>query len=84
MEPSNPAYPFLLDFSKTYPPMLSAYEVGYKTFLDSGFQIDLADASVKGIDRAPTQSLTKAVEQSNQFIVSLKSEIEENASTAFL
>ncbi len=64
--------------------MLSAYAVGYKTFLDSSFQIDLADASVKGIDRAPTQSLTKAVEQSNQFIVSLKSEIEENASTAFL
>lgn len=83
MEPSNPAYPFLLDFSETYPPMLAAYEVGYKTFMDSGFQIDLADASVKGIDRAPTQSLTKAVEQANQFIVSLKSEIEESASNAF-
>ncbi|WJG08553.1 methyl-accepting chemotaxis protein [Aliiglaciecola sp. LCG003] len=84
LDPSHPAYNDLLNFSESYPPMLAAYKEGYNAFLLSGFDIDVADKSVSGIDRAPTESLTAAVDKTNGFILGLKSDIEESADSAFL
>lgn len=50
----------LEQFDESYEPMLLNYERGYKLFIDSNFDIQQADAAVKGIDRAPSQYLLEA------------------------
>ncbi|MEP4891519.1 MAG: methyl-accepting chemotaxis protein [Aliiglaciecola sp.] len=84
MSVQHPAYSHVRDFSLSYPKMLRAYEAGYEVFLSSGFNIELADKSVKGIDRAPTESLNRAVEATNQYVLGLKQQIESRASSVFV
>ncbi|WP_354667882.1 methyl-accepting chemotaxis protein [Aliiglaciecola lipolytica] len=84
MSEQHPAYSHVKDFSVSYPKMLQAYESGYDAFLTSGFDIGVADNSVKGIDRAPTESLNNAVEATNQYVLGLKKQIESRASSVFI
>ncbi|MDO6695659.1 methyl-accepting chemotaxis protein [Aliiglaciecola sp. 3_MG-2023] len=84
MSEQHPAYSHVKDFSVSYPKMLLAYESGYDSFLTSGFDIAVADNSVKGIDRAPTKSLNNAVEATNQYVLGLKKQIESRASSVFI
>ena len=84
MDSSHPVYPHLNAFAGGYPAMLKAYQEGYAAFVDANFNISVADKSVKGIDREPTQNLNKAVEIVNQKINSLKVSIEQQSSDALL
>ncbi|MGJ8679981.1 methyl-accepting chemotaxis protein [Paraglaciecola sp.] len=80
----HPARRHLESFAKEYLPMIKAYRAGYEAFIVAGKDIKVADKSVKGIDRAPTESLTLAVEAVNTHILSLKTEIEKQANSTFV
>lgn len=80
----NPAYQHLSDFSDNYPVMLEAYKRGYQAFVDSGFDIRVADNSVKGIDRPPTEQLNAAVDSMNKVMAGLRTDIDERANSAFV
>jgi len=84
MDPSHPVYPHLSAFAESYPPMLSAYQDGFSAFVAANHDISVADKSVKGIDREPTQNLNKAVDAVNDKINAMKKDIEENSSQAFI
>ena len=84
MDSSHPVYPHLNAFAGGYPAMLKAYQQGYAAFVDANFNISVADKSVKGIDREPTQNLNKAIDAVNQKINSLKVSIEQQSSDALL
>ena len=84
MDPSHPVYPHLSAFAQSYPAMLSAYQDGFAAFVAANHNISVADKSVKGIDREPTQNLNKAVEAVNNKINAMKKDIEENLSQAFI
>lgn len=78
----HPAYNHLDDFAESYPVMLKAYRKGYDDFIQSGKDISVADKSVKGIDRAPTESLNKAVEAVNMEIKRVAKQLDLTASFA--
>ena len=84
MDPSHPAYKHLSAFASSYPKMLVAYEAGYAAFVAANFDIEIADLSVKGIDREPTQNLNKAVEAVNGKISTLQTNIESQSDAAAL
>lgn len=69
MDPQHSAYQKVSAFATAYPPMIRAYRAGYQQFVQSGNNILLADKAVKGIDRAPTQSLNQALEQAKKAVV---------------
>lgn len=78
----HPAYASLADFAKTYPAMFAAYKKGHDAYVASGFDIKVADRSVKGIDRAPTESLNTALDTINNYIKGLRADIESRASAS--
>ncbi len=80
----HPATQHLQAFAKSYPPMLNAYRSGYEAFIRSDMNISVADKSVKGIDRAPTESLNNAVSAVNFSILSLKDQANRKASSTLL
>jgi methyl-accepting chemotaxis protein len=80
----HPATQHLQAFAKSYPPMLNAYRSGYEAFIRSDMNISVADKSVKGIDRAPTESLNNAVSAVNSSILSLKDQANRKASSTLL
>lgn len=84
LAPTHPAYEHLNAFASSYPKMLVAYQAGYQAFVAAGFDIALADLSVKGIDRDPTQSLNEAVAAVNSKITTLQADIEKQAESAAL
>lgn len=84
MDPSHPAYQHLSAFASSYPKMLEAYEAGYAVFVAANFDIGLADLSVKGIDREPTQSLNNAVEAVNGKISTLQTASKSQSDAAAL
>ncbi|WP_340680232.1 methyl-accepting chemotaxis protein [Paraglaciecola sp.] len=84
MDPSHPAYANLSAFAQSYPAMLSAYRDGQSAFLAANYNISVADKSVKGIDREPTQNLNKAVEAVNLKINAMKKDIEQRSADALL
>ncbi|WP_235310861.1 methyl-accepting chemotaxis protein [Paraglaciecola algarum] len=83
IDKNHPARTHLELFAKEYLPMIKAYRAGYDAFIAADKDIKVADKSVKGIDRAPTESLTLAVEAVNKHILGLKVETEKQANTAF-
>ena len=80
----HPATQHLQAFAKSYPPMLNAYRSGYEAFIRSDMNISVADKSVKGIDRGPTESLNNAVSAVNSSILSLKDQANRKASSTLL
>jgi methyl-accepting chemotaxis protein len=58
--PRGAAKQKLEQFNHHYGPMILSYKKGYKTFIDSNYNAQLADTVVKGIDRKPTQDLNDA------------------------
>jgi methyl-accepting chemotaxis protein len=84
MDPSHPVYPHLSAFANSYPAMLSAYQDGHAAFVAANHNISVADKSVKGIDREPTQNLNKAVEAVNEKINAMKKDIEKRSADALL
>jgi methyl-accepting chemotaxis protein len=84
MDPTHPAYRPLSAFASSYPQMLESYEAGYAAFVAAGFDIAVADKSVKGIDREPTQNLNDAVEAVNTKISNLQTDIEAQSESAAL
>jgi methyl-accepting chemotaxis protein len=80
----HPATQHLQAFAKSYPPMLNAYRSGYEAFIRSDMNISVADKSVKGIDRGPTESLNNAVSEVNFSILSLKDQANRKASSTLL
>lgn len=83
MPKQQPGYQYTRAFADSYPAMLAAYRKGYEAFVAAGMDIELADASVKGIDRAPTQNLNQAVMAMNNQIDTKKVAMDEQGSTAF-
>lgn len=83
MPKQQPGYQHLQVFADGYPPMVAAYRKGYDAFIASNMDIQLADASVKGIDRAPTQNLNQAVMAMNKQIDTKKIVMDERGSSAF-
>jgi len=79
MDNSHSAYSKVSNFAKAYPPMIQAYRQGYQEFISSGKNIAVADRAVKGIDRAPTQSLNQALEQAKEAVVLQGKAINEQA-----
>ncbi len=60
----DPAAKDLLgQFQSEHNKMAEAYRKGLQAFRDAGFDSKSGDKAVKGVDRAPTELLTKAVEQ---------------------
>ncbi|MDP5134283.1 MAG: methyl-accepting chemotaxis protein [Paraglaciecola sp.] len=84
MEPSHPAYQHLSAFANSYPLMLEAYTAGYQAFIAADYDITVADRSVKGIDREPTQHLNEAVNSVNTKISALQAKLARQAETAAL
>ncbi|MDU0353658.1 methyl-accepting chemotaxis protein [Paraglaciecola aquimarina] len=72
IDQNHPARTHIKTFAEVYPNMVSAYRTGYADYINSGKNIAIADNSVKGIDRAPTESLTLAVEAVSKNIRDLK------------
>ncbi len=83
MPKQQPGYQQIQLFADSYPPMLAAYRKGYEAFVAAGMDIELADASVKGIDRAPTNNLNQAVMAINTQIDTKKVVMNERGSAAF-
>ncbi|MBL4630390.1 MAG: methyl-accepting chemotaxis protein [Paraglaciecola sp.] len=81
---THPAQQHVKAFADGYPDMLKAYLAGYDAFIASGKNISIADTSVKGIDRGPTENLNKAVEAVNNNILGLKAKANERAQEALL
>jgi methyl-accepting chemotaxis protein len=79
---THPAAKSLNDFAKSYPQMLQAYQQGYQAFIQANLDISVADKSVKGIDRSPTESLNKAVELVESGILATKVRLEESAKSS--
>ncbi len=79
----HPSRQSLAKFAQGYPAMFSAYQSGYQQFVASGYDISVADKSVKGIDREPTENLNQAVEAMNQLIQGLQSQIDDRSSSVF-
>lgn len=77
---THPSYQPLENFAANYPAMLAAYRKGYQAFVDADMDIATGDRAVKGIDRAPTQHLNKAVEEVNKAISGLSAKIDTEAS----
>lgn len=75
----HPAQQHIQKFAKSYPDMLAAYRTGYDTYIMSNKNITVADRSVKGIDRAPTENLNLAVEAVNKSILELRAKTEKKA-----
>ncbi|WP_158965451.1 methyl-accepting chemotaxis protein [Paraglaciecola sp. L3A3] len=81
----HPARAHIQEFAKVYPNMLVAYQQGYDNFIRSDKNIQVADKSVKGIDRAPTESLNLAVAAVSKNILGFKtSSIKKSDSTLML
>jgi methyl-accepting chemotaxis protein len=83
MPKQQPAYQYIRVYADNYPPMLAAYRKGYDAFIAAGMDIAVADASVKGIDRAPTENLNQAVKAMNSQIDTKKVVMDDRASSAF-
>lgn len=83
MPKQQPGYQHIGVFADSYPPMLAAYRRGYDAFVAAGMNIEIADASVKGIDRAPTENLNQAVMAMNRQIDTKKIVMDERGSSAF-
>ncbi|BDX07389.1 methyl-accepting chemotaxis protein [Planctobacterium marinum] len=79
MPKSHPSWASLDEFAGAYPPMLTAYQKGYRAFLDSNKDIDTADKSVQGIDRAPTKLLKEALLQAEKDVAKSRENIGRNA-----
>ncbi|KXI30219.1 methyl-accepting chemotaxis protein [Paraglaciecola hydrolytica] len=84
MDSSHPAYAPLSAFAGNYPIMLSAYQDGHSAFVEANFNISVADKSVKGIDREPTENLNKAIDVVNQKITTMKKAMETQSANALL
>jgi methyl-accepting chemotaxis protein len=82
MDSSEAGYSQLVDFSASYPPMISAYRQGYQEFINSKFDHSLGDKSVQGIDRKPSKSLSNAVIAVTKDIASLEKLIDKRANNA--
>ena len=82
MPNDHPAYKDLKAFADSYPPMFEAYQSGYQQFVAAGYDVSAGDVSVKGIDRVPTKSLDNAVKAVNSALVGLKTQIDDQASSA--
>jgi methyl-accepting chemotaxis protein len=83
MPKQQPGYQHIRFFADSYPPMLAAYRKGYEAFVAARMDIALADARVKGIDRAPTENLNQAVMAMNSQIDTKKVVMDERGSSAF-
>jgi methyl-accepting chemotaxis protein len=80
----HPAAQHIQKFAQSYPDMLAAYRAGYDTYIVSNKNITVADRSVKGIDRAPTENLNLAVEAVNKGILELRAKTEKKAQSELL
>tara|TARA_R110002153_G_scaffold27063_5_gene84097 strand:- start:1334 stop:2974 length:1641 start_codon:yes stop_codon:yes gene_type:complete len=84
MPNNNSAKQHVQKFAQSYPDMLNAYRAGYDVFIGSNKNISKADSRVSGIDRAPTESLTLAVDAVSRSILSLKTKNESRTQSTFL
>ncbi|GAC19209.1 methyl-accepting chemotaxis protein [Paraglaciecola arctica] len=84
MPNNNSAKQHVQKFAQSYPDMLNTYRAGYDVFIGSNKNISKADSRVSGIDRAPTESLTLAVDAVNKNILSLKAKNESRTQSTFL
>ncbi|MEP1446343.1 MAG: methyl-accepting chemotaxis protein [Paraglaciecola sp.] len=80
----QPGYQHLKVFADNYPAMVAAYREGYAAFIATKMDIAIADASVKGIDRSPTNDLNQAVMAMNRQIDTKKALMDDRGSSAFL
>lgn len=79
MHGEHPAYESLRAFADVYPDMMTAYKSGYRAYVESGYDIPVADKAVSGIDRKPTQFLSEALIQAERDVASTREIIESDA-----
>lgn len=69
----------ILDFQRQHAALLPQYQKGLTAFIDSNYNAQLGDRSVRGIDREPTKLLESVVERVQRLAASTSNELKSEA-----